>query len=79
MGIERNILLRNKIGSHVEAIRTWSLTLSSDFVLVLEMTFYTPSFSRNLISVSTLVPLDFSFTFQDNVFNLFPKSYHIGT
>ena len=77
--IERNILLRNKIGTHVEAIRTCFLTLSSDFVLVLEITFYVPNFSRNLIYVSTPVPLDFSFTFQDNVFNLFPKSNHIGT
>ena len=54
-------------------------SLSNDFVLVLEMTFYVPSFSRNLISISRLVPLGFSFTFQDIVFNLFYKSSHIGT
>ena len=65
--------------SHVEAIRTCKLTISNDFVLVSENTFYVPSFSRNLISISRLVPLDFSFTFQDNVFNLFHKSNHIGT
>ena len=59
------------MGSHVEGIGTCTLTLSNDFVLVLEITFYIPSFSRNLISVSRLVPLGFSFTFQDNVFNLF--------
>ena len=55
------------------------LTLSSDFILVSEKTFYVPSFSQNLISISRLVPLDFSFTFKDNVFNLFHKSNHIGT
>ena len=79
MGSELSILSGNKMGSHVEAIGTCTLTLSNDFVLVLEMTFYLPSFSRNLISVSRLVPLGFSFTFQDNVFNLFYKSNHIGT
>ena len=43
------------------------------------MTFYVPSFSRNLISVSRLVLLGFSFTFEDNVFNLIYKSNHSGT
>ena len=32
-----------------------------------------------MISVSRLVPLGFSFTFQDNVFSLFYKSNYIGT
>ena len=32
-----------------------------------------------MISISRLDPLGFSFTFQDNVFNLFYKSNHIGT
>ena len=71
---ELSILSSNKMGSHVEAIGTCKLTLSNGFVLVLESTFYVPSFSRNLISVSRLVPLGFSFTFQDNVFNLFYES-----
>ena len=71
MGSELSILSSNKMGSHVEAIGTCTLTLSNDFVLVLERTFYVPSFSRNLISVTRLVPLGFSFTFQDNVFDLF--------
>ena len=79
MGSELSILLGNKMGSHVEAIETCTLTLSNDFVLFLERTFYVPSFLQNLISISRLVPLNFSFTFQDNVFNLFYKSNHIGT
>ena len=79
MGSELSILSGNKMGSHVEAIETCTLTLSNGFVLVLERTFYVPSFSRNLIFVSRLVPLGFSFTFQDNVFNLFYESNHIGT
>ena len=79
VGSELSILSGNKMGSHEEAIGTCTLTLSNGFVLVLERTFYVPSFSRNLISVSRLVPLGFSFTFQDNVFNLFYKSNHMGT
>ena len=78
MGSELSILSGDKMGSHVETIRTCTLTLSNGFVLVLERTFYVPSLSRNLIFVSRLVPLGFSFTFQDNVFNLFYKSNHIG-
>ena len=67
------------MGSHVEAIETCMLTLSNGFVLVLERTFYVPNFSRNLIYVSILVLIGFSFTFQDNVCNLFYESNHIGT
>ena len=79
VGNELSILSGNKMGSPVEAIGPCTLTLENGFVLVLERTFYVPSFSRNLISVSRLVPLGFSFTFQDNVFNLFYKSNNIGT
>ena len=79
VGSELSILSGNKMGSHVEAIGTCTLTLSNGFVLVLEKTFYVPSFSRNLIFVYRLVPLGFSFTFQDNVLNLFYESNHIGT
>ena len=45
VGIELSILLGNKIGSHMEAVGTCSLTLSSGFVLVLERIFYVPNFS----------------------------------
>ena len=56
MGSELSILSGNKMGSHVEAMETCTLTLSNVFVLVLERTLYVPSFSRNLIFVSKLVP-----------------------
>ena len=79
VGSELSILSDNKMSSHMEALRTCTLTLSSGFVLVLDRTFYVPSFSQNLIYVSRFVPFCFSFTFQDNVFNLFHKSNHIGT
>ena len=78
MGSEQSILSGNKMGSHVEAIGICHLILSSGFVLKLEKTFYVPSFSRNLISVSRLVPFKYSFTFSDSSFNLFYKSNCVG-
>ena len=63
-----------RLSSNVEAIRTCSLELSSGYVLQLEKTFYVTSFSRNLISVSALVPLGISCNFQDSSFSLLIKS-----
>ena len=78
MGSEQYIYSGSKISSHVEAIGTCSLVLSSGFILELEKTFYVPSFSRNLISISRLVPLGFSFNFTDSSFNLSNKSKVVG-
>ena len=64
VGSEQYILSGNKMGSHVEAVGTCSLILSSGFILKLEKTFYVPSFSRNLISISTPVPFGYSFHFS---------------
>ena len=78
MGSEQNVLFGNKVGSHVESIGTCSLVLDNGYVLGLEINFYIPSFSRNLISVSRLVPLGYSFKFSDCIFSLFCKSKLIG-
>ncbi|KAL5831966.1 hypothetical protein ACOSQ4_017320 [Xanthoceras sorbifolium] len=78
VGSEQSILSGNKMGSHVKAIGTCYLTLSSDFVLELEKTFYVPSFSRKLISVSRLVPFGYSFNFSETYFSLFYKSDCVG-
>ena len=64
--------------SPVEAVGTCKLVLDSGFILILEKTFYIPNFSRNLISVSRLVPLGYSFKFFDLSFSLFYKSDLIG-
>lgn len=66
------------MGSHVEAIGTCYLTLSSGFVLELEKIFYVPSFSRNLISISRLVPFGYSFNFSETSVSLFYKSDYVG-
>ena len=68
MGSEQNVLSSNKVGSHVESIETCRLVLDNGYVLDLERTFCVPSFSRNLISVSRLVPLGYSFKFSDYTF-----------
>ena len=78
MGNEQYIYLCSKMSSHVEAIDTCNLVLSSGFILELEKTFYVPSFSKNLILISRLVPLGFSSNFSDFGFNLSNKSKLIG-
>ena len=78
VGSEQDIYSGNKMCSHVEAVGTYNLVLSSSFILHLEKTFYIPSFSRNLISVSRLVHLDYSFNFSETSFNLFYKSDLVG-
>ncbi|CAH9073382.1 unnamed protein product [Cuscuta europaea] len=70
---EQCIYSGGRIISHVEAIRTCNLVLSSGFVLRLEKTFYVPSFSKNLISVSRLAPLEFCFNFSSSGFTLINK------
>ena len=78
VGSEQCIYSGSKMSSRVEAIGTCSLVLSSGFILELEKTFNVPSFCRNLISISRLVPLGFSFNFTDLGFSLSNKSKVIG-
>ena len=78
MGSEHCIYSGSKMSSCVEAIGTCSLVLSRGFILELEKTFYVPSFSKNLISISRLVPLGFSFNFTDSGFSISNKSKFIG-
>ena len=78
MGSERYIHSRGWSSSHVEVIGACNLKLSSGFVLQLENTFYVPSFSRNLFSISPLVPLGISCNFKDIGFTLLIKSEVIG-
>ena len=78
MPSEQCIYSRNKMHSHVEAIGTCSLVLSSGFLLNLEKTFYIPSVSRSLISVLRVVPLGYSFSFYETSLSLFYKSNLVG-
>ena len=48
------------------------------FLVHLERTFYVPKFSRNLISVSRLVPFGYSFNFKDMSIELIYNSECVG-
>ena len=78
MPSEQCIYSGNKMCSHVEAVGICSLVLSSGFNLNLKKTFYVPSFSRNLISISRLIPFGYSFNFLETSFDLFYKSDLVG-
>ena len=67
MGHEQYIHSEGRSRSHVEAIGTCNLELSSGCIFQLEKTFYVPSFSRNLISVSALVLFGISCNFSNMV------------
>ena len=58
--------------------RNMQFNLSSSFILKLEKTFYNPSFFRNLISISRLVPFGYSFNFSETSFSLVYKSDLVG-
>ena len=75
---ECSIYSGNQIISHVEAIGTYRLVLRSSFVLNLEKTFFVPSFSRNLISVSRILPYSFSFKFVGISFHLIKDNVIVG-
>ncbi|KAH9668657.1 Integrase catalytic domain-containing protein [Citrus sinensis] len=78
MESERAIYSGNKMPSRVEAVRTYRLVLNSGFVLDLDKTFYIPSFSRNLVSVSRLLPFGFGFNFLGIIFHLLKDSVIVG-
>lgn len=62
----------------MEAIGTFRLVLRTGFILDLKRTFYISCFSRNLISISKLVPFWYSFNFFGTIFNLFKNSIIVG-
>ena len=62
----------------METIRTYRLVLRFGFVLDLERIFYVPSFSRNLIAISRLLPYGFSFNFVGTSFHLIIDNVIVG-
>ena len=58
----------------MKAIGTCSLELSSGLIFQLEETFYIPSFSRNLILDSALIPFGISCNFLYTSFYFLIKS-----
>ena len=75
---ECSIYSGNQISSHVEMVETCKLVLRFGFVLDLERTFFVPSFFRNLILVSRLLPYGFGFKFVDISFHLIKDNVVVG-
>ena len=65
--------------STVEGVGTYRLVLHTRYVLNLDKTFYIPSFSKNLVSVSRLAPQGFDFQFKDVSFLIIKDSVPIGS
>ncbi|KAK2452328.1 hypothetical protein QL285_000128 [Trifolium repens] len=78
VGSEQHVYSGGQTRSHVEAVGTCNLILSSNFNLVLEKTFYVPSFLKNLISVSRLARFGLLFNFKDSGFTLVNKYGIVG-
>ena len=78
MKSELSIYSRNRKSSHVKAVGTYRLVLRFGSVLDLERTFYVPFFSRNLISISRLLPYGFSFKFASISFHLIKDNDVVG-
>jgi len=63
----------------VEAVETYCLKLDIRHHLDLLETLYVPNLSRNLVSLSKLDVIGYSFNFGNECFNLFKHNHFIGT
>ena len=63
----------------VEAVETYRLILDTGFYLDLMDTFYVPSISRNLVSLSKLDIAGYSFKFGNACFSLYQRANLIGS
>ena len=68
------LFMGNRIKAPIEGIRTYRLVLDTRCHLDLLQTFYVPSLSRNLVSISKLDVIRFTFKFGNGCFNLFNKN-----
>jgi len=63
----------------MEVVGTNRLILETGFYLDLMNTFYVPSISRNLVSLSKLDVVGYSFKFGNGCFSLYQCTYLIGS
>jgi len=63
----------------VEVVEIYRLILDTEFYLDLMDTFYAPSISRNLVSLSKLDVVGYSFKFGTGCFSLYQHTYLIGS
>ena len=67
--------MENREKVPVEAFGTYRLILDTGFYLDLLDTFYVPSISRNLISLSKLDVTGYSFKFGNGCFSLYKSTW----
>ena len=67
----------NKEKVPMEAVETYRLILNTGYQLDLMHTFYVPSITRNLISLSKLDVAGYSFKFGNDCFSLFKRTFMI--
>nr|KYP35264.1 Retrovirus-related Pol polyprotein from transposon TNT 1-94 [Cajanus cajan] len=76
---EKFFFMGNRVKVLVEAVGTYRLILNTGHHLDLLETLYVPSLSRNLVSLSKLDAIGYSFTFGNGCFSLFKHNHLIGT
>jgi len=75
---EKFVFMGNREKVPVEAVGTYRLILDTGFYLDLMDTFYVPSISKNLVSLSKLDVVGYSFKFGNGCFSLYQRTYLIG-
>ena len=76
---EKFVFMGNRVKVPVEAVETYHLILDTGFYLDLFDTFYVPSISRNLVSLSKLDVAIYSFRFGNGCFSLYKCTCMIGS
>ena len=71
--------MRNRVNAPVEAVKTYPLKLDTGCHLDLLETLYVPSLSRNLVLLSKLDAIGYSFNFVNGCLILFKHNHLIGT
>ena len=76
---EKFVFMGNRVKAPVEAIGTYRLILDTGHHLDLFQTLYVPSVSRNLVSLSKLDTIGYTFKFGNGCFSLFKNNYLISS
>jgi len=76
---EKFVFMGNKEKVPMETVETYRLILDTGYHLDLMDTFYVPSITRNLISLSKLDVAGYSFKFGNGCFSLFKRTFMIGS
>lgn len=76
---EHYLFMGNRVKVPVEGVGTYHLVLETGYQLYLFQTLYVPSVSRNLVSLSKLDSVGYSFKFGNGCFSLLKNYQFIGS